>query len=142
MDDMFERLDLAALTPEQIAPLDALFTPQWSDTWRDLATSHYITLLSAPGGKTVAPSVLARLAVVLTLGIAQDMGGSQPYIPVGVMLAASAKARQVITLLEQKRMSYRDAATATGLTESRVRQIEGEWRRQQIESRQGRLPLD
>lgn len=142
MDDMFERLDLAALTPEQIAPLDALFTPQWSDTWRELATSQYITLLSAPGGRTVAPSVLAQLAVVLTLGIAEDMGGSQPYIPVGMMLAASAKARQVIKLLEQPRTSYLDAARATGMTVSRVRQIDREWRRQQIELRQGRLPLD
>ena len=142
MDDMFERLDLATLTPEQIAPLDALFTPQWSDTWRELATSQYITLLSAPGGRTVAPSVLAQLAVVLTLGIAEDMGGSQPYIPVGMMLAASAKARQVIKLLEQPRISYLDAARATGMTVSRVRQIDREWRRQQIELRQGRLPLD
>lgn len=141
MDDMFVRLELAALTPEQIAPLDAMFTPQWSDTWRELATSQYLTLLSAPGGQSLAPSVLARLAVALTLGIAQDMGGSQPYIPVGVMLAASAKARQVIKLLEQ-RMSYRDTAAATGLTELRIRQIEREWRRQQIELRQGRLPLE
>ena len=138
---MFDRLDLAALSSAQIAPLDALMGADWPDTWRDLATSHFVTLVSAPGAGTVEPVALAQLAVALTLGIAQDLGGSQPYIPVGAMLAASAKARRAMELLDQ-RASYRQVADATGLTESRVRQIEAEWRRQQIAARQGSLQLD
>lgn len=113
----------------------------WPDTWRELATSQFVTLVSAPGSSTVQPTVLAQLAVALTLGIAQDMGGSQLYIAVGAALDASAKFQRVIDLLEQG-ASYRQAADATGLTESRVRQIEAEWRRQQIASRQGKLQLD
>ncbi len=138
---MFDRLDLAALSSAQIAPLEALMGADWPDTWRDLATSHFVTLVSAPGAGTVEPVALAQLAVALTLGIAQDLGGSQPYIPVGAMLAASAKARRAMELLGQ-RASYRQVADATGLTESRVRQIEAEWRRQQIAARQGSLQLD
>ena len=138
---MFDRLDLAALSSAQIAPLDALMGADWPETWRDLATSHFVTLVSAPGAGAVEPVALARLAVALTLGIAQDLGGSQPYIPVGAMLAASAKARRAMELLDQ-RASYRQVADATGLTESRVRQIEAEWRRQQIAARQGSLQLD
>ena len=138
---MFDRLDLAALSSAQIAPLDALMGAEWPDTWRDLATSHFVTLVSAPGAQAVDNVALARLAVALTLGIAQDLGGSQPYIPVGAMLAASAKARRAMELLDQ-RASYRQVADATGLTESRVRQIEAEWRRQQIAARQGSLQLD
>lgn len=138
---MFDRLDLAALSSAQIAPLDALMGADWPGTWRDLATSHFVTLVSAPGAGAVEPVALARLAVALTLGIAQDLGGSQPYIPVGAMLAASAKARRAMELLDQ-RASYRQVADATGLTESRVRQIEAEWRRQQIAARQGSLQLD
>lgn len=141
MDDMFERLGLTELRPEQIAPLDTLFSPEWPDVWRELATSHFITLMSAPGSQSVAPSALAQLAMALTLGIAQDLGGSQPYIPVGSMLASNAKARRVIEMRAQG-ASYRDVAIATGLTESRVRQIEAEWQRQQMAQRQGRLPLD
>ncbi len=139
MVEMFERIDLSQLTQEQLAPLEALMPPGWPVTWRDLATSHFITLLSAPdAGEAEA---LARLAVALTLGIAQDLGGSQPYIPVGADVMSSARARRVIELLGQ-RLSYKQVADATGLTESRVRQIESEWRKQQMLLRQGQLQLD
>lgn len=37
--EMFNRLDLVDLTAEQLAPLEALMAPAWSETWRDLATS-------------------------------------------------------------------------------------------------------
>lgn len=141
MVDMFDRMDLVDMTPAQILPLESLLPPGWPDTWRDLATSHYITLVSAPGADSVELSSLARLAVALTLGIAQDLGGTQPYIPVGAEVMSSARARRVIDLLKQG-LGYRQAADATGLTESRVRQIESEWRKQQMALRQGQLPLD
>ena len=79
--------------------------------------------------------------MALTLGVAQDLGGTQPYIPVGAEVMSSARARRVIDLLKQG-LSYRQAADATGLTESRVRQIESEWRKQQMALRQGQLQLD
>lgn len=141
MTEMFERIDLAALGSAQLAPLENLFSDDWPDTWRDLATSHFLTLVSAPGAQAVSVNALAHLAVALTMGIAQDLGGTQPYIPVGSMLATNAKARRAIELLGE-RMSYRDVATATGLTESRIRQIEAEWRRRQIALRQGNLSFD
>ena len=70
MVEMFDRIDLVDMTPAQILPLESLLPPGWPDTWRDLATSHYITLVSAPGADSVELSSLARLAVALTLGIA------------------------------------------------------------------------
>ena len=141
MVEMFDRIDLVDMTPAQILPLESLLPPGWPDTWRDLATSHYITLVSAPGADSVELSSLARLAVALTLGIAQDLGGTQPYIPVGADVMSSARARRVMELLGQ-RLSYKQVADATGLTESRVRQIESEWRKQQMLLRQGQLQLD
>ena len=140
MFEMFERIDLSQLTQEQLAPLEALIPPGWPDVWRELATSHYVTLISAPGADAVELSSLANLAIALTLGIAQDLGGSQPYIPVGADVMSSARARRVIDLLKQG-LGYRQAADATGLTESRVRQIESEWRKQQMALRQGQLQL-
>lgn len=138
---MFERMDIAAMTADQIAPLEAAMPKEWPDCWREFATSQYITLISAPGSQSVPHHSLAQLAVALALGIAQDLGGTQPYIPVGAMIANSSKARRVIELLKH-RQSYKQVADTTGLTESRVRQIELEWRRQEIAARQGQLPLE
>ena len=115
MFEMFKRIDLSQLTQEQLAPLEALIPPGWPDVWRELATSHYVTLISAPGADAVELSSLANLAIALTLGIAQDLGGTQPYIPVGADVMSSARARRVIDLLKQG-LGYRQAADATGLT--------------------------
>ena len=139
--DLFDRLDPTELTMAQLAPLQALIPEDWPEVWSELATSHYITLVSAPGSETVRPEQLANLAVALALGIAADLGGTQPYIPVGALLAASSKAQRVVELLDQ-RMSYREVSAATGLTESRVRRIQSDWRRERWKSRQGTLQLD
>ena len=136
----FERLDICQLNPAQIAPLEALFADSWPDTWRELATSHYVTLLSAPGSEAVAQTHLAKLAVALTMGIAQDLGGTQPYIPVGAEVMTSARTQRVIELL-RKGKSYRDVATIIGITASRVRNIERAWRHEQMSLAQGKLDL-
>ena len=141
MVEMFKRIDLSQLTQEQLAPLEALMPPGWPDTWRELATSHYVTLISAPGADAVELSSLANLAIALTLGIAQDLGGSQPYIPIGADVMSSARARRVMELLGQ-RLSYKQVADLTGITASQVRKIQRAWRHAQAAARQGQLPLD
>ncbi len=142
MFEMFERLDLAELLPEQIAPLEALMPRDWPDTWRELATSHYVTLLSAPGAGAVPPASLASLAVALTLGIAQDMGGSQPYINQGSEMQRSSQALRVIELLDHTRQDYPRVAQMVGLSERHVRRIEARWLRAERARRQLGLPLD
>ena len=141
MFEMFKRLSLTDLTPAQIAVLDALIPPAWPETWRNFATSHFVTLLSAPGADAVALGHLAHLALALTLGIAQDEGGTQPYIPVGADVMGSARARRVIELLGQH-LSYKQVADLTGITASQVRKIQRAWRHAQAAARQGLLPLD
>ena len=137
----FERLDITQLKAEQLEPLESLFTESWSDTWRDLATSQYLTLLSAPGSDAVAQTQLARLAVSLTMGIAQDLGGTQPYIPVGAEVMTSARTQRVLELLRRGK-SYKAVATATGITASRVRNIERAWRHEQMMLNQRSLDLE
>lgn len=141
MAEMFKRIDLSQLTQEQLAPLEALMPPDWPDVWRSFATSLFVTLISAPGASAVPASSLASLAVAQTLGLAQDEGGTQPYIPVGADVMSSARARRVVELLEQGQ-SYKQVADETGITVSRVRNIERAWRREQIALRQSTLPLD
>ena len=142
MFDMFERLDLAELLPEQLAPLEALMPPDWPESWRDLATSQYVTLLSAPGASAVPPASLASLAVALTLGIAQDMGGSQPYINQGDAIQRSSQALRVVELLQLHRQDYERVAQLVGLSARHVRRIEARWLRAERAKRQLGLPLD
>ena len=137
---LFERLDVSQLSIEQLAPLEALFASSWPETWRELATSHYVTLLSAPGADAVAQTHLAQLAVALTMGIAQDLGGTQPYIPVGAEVINSARTKRVLELLRNG-PSYRDAATTVGITPRQVRNIERAWRLEQWSLAQGKLDL-
>lgn len=142
MDELeSERPDLSDLTADEIAPLERLFDPLTPDTWRDLALSHYVTLRMVLRGDSKTDAELATMAMALTRGIAADMGGSQPYIQAGSQLLASARARRVVSMLEQGKR-YREIAAACGkITESRVRQIEKEWLREQRAARQGTLDL-
>lgn len=142
MFEMFERLDLSELKVEQLAPLEALMPADWPETWRELATSHYLTLLSAPGSDAVPAASLASLAVALALGVAQDMGGTQPYINQGTDMQRSSMVTRVIELLGQHRQDYARVAQTVGLSERHVRRIEARWLHAERARRQGALPLD
>lgn len=144
MTPLTQRPDIASLSSAQIAPLEQHFSADWSDTWREFARSQYCTLLAVQNA--AQPDELVRcaeLAVALTLGIAQDMGGVQWYIQAGAALANSRKTQEVLSLLASGR-SYRDVATATGLTEPSVRRIERIARQQrhaEFSARQNTLPI-
>lgn len=146
-DVLIDRLDLSDLTRAQIDSLEARMDECWSQAWRELATSHYITLL---GLRTHEQSEddCAELAVTLALGVAQDMGGKQYYIQAGTQMLQNARAQRVMELLKDG-AGYHAVATATGLSEPRVRRIERNWRAaqkaaayQRYAAAQGVLSLD
>jgi Mor family transcriptional regulator len=146
-DCLIDRLDLSDLTREQIAPLEALMDQDWSQVWRDLALSTYITLTSTREEDQTLEDC-AQMAVTLALGVAQDMGGKQHYIQAGTHLLQNRRAQRVMELLRQG-VGYHAVATATGLSEPRVRRIERNWRAaqkaaaaQRFASAQGRLALE
>lgn len=146
-DCLIDRMDLSDLTQAQIAPLEALMDGEWSQVWRDLALSHYITLTSARGADQSLEEC-AQMAVTLALGVAQDMGGKQHYIQAGTHLLQNRRAQRVMELLRQG-VGYHAVATATGLSEPRVRRIERNWRAaqkaaaaQRYARAQGQLQLD
>ena len=76
----------------------------------------------------------------ITVGIAQDLGGTQPYIAVGAGMFNSARFKRVIAL-RQRGLSYKAVADATGITAAHVRRIEHAWRQEQFAARQCALPL-
>ena len=118
------------MTAQQLAPLEALMDAQWSQVWRDLALSHYITL-SSTREESQTLEDCAQMAVTLALGVAQDMGGKQHYIQAGTHLLQNRRAQRVMELLRQG-VGYHAVATATGLSEPRVRRIERNWRTAQL----------
>lgn len=128
MRDLIDRLDLTDLSPEQIQPLEARMAPEWSETWRELARSHFVSLLSRPRG--ISLEECAELAVELTLGIAADIGGAQYYIQAGTAMLRNRRAQRVMELRDTG-MGYAEVARACGLSDSRVRCIEKAYRRAQ-----------
>lgn len=137
------RPDLSDLTAAQIAPLERAITP-FPDTWRDLARSHYCTLLGRCGDAEDLGAdrlaELAELAADLARGIGQDLGGTQPYIPVGAANIASEKALQVMQAWRAGRPVEAIARDA-GVSERHVRRIISELQHAAFARAQQALPI-
>lgn len=119
----YERLKLHSLTAEQLAPLESVMNPAWPEVWRDLAISHYLTLMCHPLAAVLDTQARAQLSVELAAGVGKDLGGTQPYIPNGLMNSAKEKFARVVNALKSGK-SYKDVADEEGISSSRVRQIE------------------
>jgi hypothetical protein len=133
----FARPDLADLAAEQLAPLEALMA-EFPDVWRDFARSQFQTLMGLHPSR--AAFELAAESVELTRGIALDLGGTQPYIPVGHYFASDARTMRVVNSFTGN--NHQELALREGITERRVRQILTAYGRAQFELRQGTLALD
>lgn len=134
-----DRPDLAELSAAEIAPIEAR-TSGWPDSWRDIARSIYVTLISRT--PAMAPPEAAGLAVELMMGVAADLGGSQPYINQGSDLQRSGMAARVVQLLDQHRQDYARVAQLVNMSERHVRRIEARWLRAERARRQGMLALE
>lgn len=132
------RPDMAELGADQIAAIEAR-TCAWPDSWRDIARSLYITLVSRPA--PLPEPEAAQLAAELMMGIAADLGGTQPYINQGSALQRGGKAERVVQLLRQHRQDYDRVGQLVGLSARHVRRIEARWLRAERERRQLGLPL-
>lgn len=136
-----KRPELTELTSADIAPLEAVIAG-FPEVWQDLARSHYLTLLGRETSR--APERLAELAQLagdLARGIGLDLGGRQPYIPVGADFAADEKAWRVVQAWRDGR-PWTAIATAEKISERRARQIIGAWQRETYARAQHSLPLD
>ena len=134
-------MDALTVTPEETAMLETRIAgAAWPDSWREIARSLYVTLLTGDQAMACEPAV--ELAIELTLGIAAHMGGTQPYINQGIDIQRSSTAARVIQLLGQHRQDYAHVAQLVGLSDRHVRRIEARWLLSERARRQGVLPLD
>lgn len=117
------RLNLHELSEAQIEPLERLFDPRWPDVWKELARCFFCTLLSQPANSAHPGMQPQDLAIALTLGVAQDLGGTQPYIPCGRIHETQVRTEKVLGLLQSGK-DYLSVSKECGITLSRVRNIE------------------
>lgn len=127
-----DRPELVELRAEQIAPIERR-TAGWPESWRDIARSLYVTLVTAEG---VAADAASTLAARLMIGVAADMGGMQPYINMGDELVRSGRVARVIEMLRARPGDYEYVAAKTGVSARHVRRIEAAWLRQERTRRQ------
>ena len=130
---------LEDLKPAQLAPMEARFTPDWPDSWREISISVYCSLLGAASSQ--APEhldALAELAEAVTMGVVEDLGGRQFYVTVGRAMLASARAQRVIELVNSG-LSYEEVSAKTGLVERYVRRLHTEWYYEEQRRRQPSL---
>lgn len=133
------RPTLLDIKEKDLAILEMHFTPGWTEVLRDFAISLWITLLNRSNAKHMAPAELAELAVQLAMGIAEDLGGTQPYIPIGVGIHAEQRKAEALRMLVDG-FGYAKTAKACGLTVSRVRKIEREERAKNSPARNSAIP--
>jgi len=133
---------LHQLGTADIAPLEARIAA-FPEVWQDLARSCYCTLLSRAGWPQAGQGALAALAeqaAALAVGVSEDLGGSQPYIPVGLSVLASEKCARVVRAWRDGR-PFKAIAEAEKITDRRVRQIVSAWQHETFARRQGALDL-
>lgn len=82
---------------------------------------------------------MAELAVELAIGIAKDLGGSQPYIPIGASIQVEQRKAKVLRMLAAG-SGYDETAKVCGLTKPRVRQIERQERQKNKKARNAAIP--
>lgn len=119
--------DLTSVAAAQMAALDRLIPATWPEVWGDFARVFFVGLVNSQEVK--APiEALARTALeqVRTLGF--QLGGSQPYIPRGAAAAQKEVAEDVCRGFNGN--NYGELAAKHDLSESRVRQILADSRRQ------------
>ncbi len=118
--------DLTSVPAAQMAALDRLIPATWPAVWGDFARVFFVGLVNAQEVKAPVEA-MARIALeqVRTLGF--QLGGSQPYIPRGTVVAQIEAAEAVRKEFNGK--NYGELAAKHDLSESRVRQILAESRR-------------
>ena len=138
MMDCTHHRQLQHLAPAEIAPLDALAGSSFPAMWYGMASSMYAWLLDAPLSG-LSPQDKAALSILLTLQIADAMGGEMHYLPKGRSWRGQALADYVVAMFSGR--NHSELAAEAGVSESRIRQILDAERVRRMAQRHGKPPL-
>ncbi len=126
------RRKLEELTAAEIEPLENLFHPKYPEKLRDVARTLFVGLLDLQQGQT--PLQAAHLALELTEGLSQELGGDQFYMHKGTRYRLTARDREIVA--EYKGWNINELAKRHNLSDMRIRQI---WAAHVAEQRQEKL---
>ena len=134
--------ELQDMSVSEMEPLERLLDDDFPEMWRAMATSLFVFLTDTELAGLNADQK-ARLSIVLTRRLAQDVDGGMRYIPVGFDWKRNQVARAVVEGFTGANVT--ELARRHGITDTRVRQIIAAWRKErerQFRDRQGTLQLD
>ncbi len=112
--------NLSSVSSADMAVLDGLISENWPDVWREFAAVFYTGLLNSPE-LNAGKDLLARTAIEQVYVLGRQLGGTQPYVPRGAIVAARDAAQRICR--DFRGNNYAELASREELTESRVRQI-------------------
>ena len=118
--------DLTCVCAADMAALDRLLPESWPSVWGDFARVFFVGLINSREVKASAEA-LARVAVEQVLTLGTQLGGSQPYIPRGTVVAQKETAE--VIRRQFRGNNYGELAAKYDLSESRVRGIVTEAKR-------------
>ena len=131
------------IRPNDLAPIEALFSASYPQALRDLATSLFMELLDRSSNQPHHPGRghrLAQLALALANRLSSDFGGNNMYIHKAVTHHLNARNREMYALYDNKRWTYKTLGKKYDLTEVQVRNIIQACIEEEVSRRQGRLP--
>lgn len=131
---------LARASVADLEPLEAILGDEYSDEWRNIATVLYLELRASPGMTALGDTRLASLAVQLSEGLCDELGGTQPYLSKGQRHKLSRRDRQILE--ESNGRNHDELARKYGLTPRQMYNILQRQLRIERARRQGTLPLD
>lgn len=122
-----------------LAPLAALFAPNYPERLREIAERLYLQLADESDTAALGLPRLAVLALAQTERLSLELGGGGFYMHKGNSYRLSKRYRKIWEEFTGK--NYTQLARKYDLTEMRIKQIVDEIRQQEKKERQGVLDI-
>jgi len=118
--------------------VERFFSPEYPELLREIATELYLQLGELADTKVLGDERLAEIAYRITEHVRHELGGTNLYLPRGVLHECSARDQEIFSKFRGSG-SYKLLADEYDLTEMRIRQIIARCIRAELKKRQGDL---
>lgn len=117
---------MLSMTMEDLAPLEAMFDPEYPETLRDFATSIFRQFLeeskSLPADPYKGP-VLAGMALRIANRLGDEFGGRSLYFAKAQKFQQELRNREIRDLFDGRKWTYKKLGIKFGISDMQVRNI-------------------